>query len=111
MFEKITSVAEKLATSVSESRRGFLGRLGQIALGAAGAVGGLLALPKDAQAAVRTGYCITVSARPGGAAHYTGRCLSLQTCQSGLSSACQGNVFQISTACGKTYDPTKPCSF
>jgi hypothetical protein len=50
MFEKIGVAAEKLATSVSESRRGFLVRTGKLALVAASAVGGLLALPKEAQA-------------------------------------------------------------
>jgi hypothetical protein len=39
MFEKITQLAEAAATQVSQSRRGFLGRLGQGAL----AVGALLA--------------------------------------------------------------------
>jgi hypothetical protein len=42
MFEKMSTLAEKLATSISESRRGFLSRLGQAALGAAGVVGALL---------------------------------------------------------------------
>jgi hypothetical protein len=50
MFEKISNAAEKLATNVSESRRGFLGRMGQAALGVAGVVGGLLALSTEAQA-------------------------------------------------------------
>jgi hypothetical protein len=45
MFEEIGNAAEKLATKVSESRRGFLRRLGQVALGVAGVVGGLLAQP------------------------------------------------------------------
>ena len=36
MFDKIGRLAEKAANSVSVSRRGFLGRLGQVALGAAG---------------------------------------------------------------------------
>jgi hypothetical protein len=56
MFEKISNAAEKLASNVSESRRGFLVRVGQAALGVAGVVGGLLALPTEAQAA-RYGYC------------------------------------------------------
>jgi hypothetical protein len=50
VFEKISRAAEKLATNVSESRRGFLGRLGKAALGVAGVLGGLLLLPKEAQA-------------------------------------------------------------
>src|SRR5204862_5435899 len=51
MFEKIGRLAEAVATRVSVSRRGFLGRLGQGALAAAGVLGGLLCLPKDARAA------------------------------------------------------------
>jgi hypothetical protein len=50
MFEKIRKAAETLATDVGESRRGFLGRLGQGALATAGVVAGLLVLPKDAEA-------------------------------------------------------------
>ena len=41
MFEKIGRLAEGLATNVSTSRRGFLGRVGQAALGVAGALGAL----------------------------------------------------------------------
>jgi hypothetical protein len=47
MFENISIVAEKLATNVGESRRGFLGRLGKVALGAAGV---LLVLSGNASA-------------------------------------------------------------
>src|SRR5262245_48996600 len=35
MFEKISSAAERLAANVSESRRGFFGRVGQAALAVA----------------------------------------------------------------------------
>ena len=79
MFDKISNAAERLATNVSESRRGFLARIGQAALGFAGVVGCLLALPAEAQAATSgwcsvqyalhawrfTGYC--ACARPGSA--------------------------------------------
>jgi hypothetical protein len=41
MFEKMGRLAEGLATSVATSRRGFLGRIGQSALGVAGAMGAL----------------------------------------------------------------------
>jgi hypothetical protein len=51
MFEKISDAAERLATNVSESRRGFLVRMGQAALAVTGVVGGLLGLPSEAQAA------------------------------------------------------------
>ncbi len=50
MFDKIGRLAEAAATNVSVSRRGFFGRIGQVALGAAGALGGLLLLPGAAQA-------------------------------------------------------------
>jgi hypothetical protein len=56
MFDKIGRLAETAATKVSLSRRGFLGRLGQGALAAAGALGGLLALSNKAQAAQHTLY-------------------------------------------------------
>jgi hypothetical protein len=48
MFDKVSEVAERVATNVS--RRAFLGRLGQGALGIAAAIGGALALPARAQA-------------------------------------------------------------
>jgi hypothetical protein len=43
MFDKVSQVAEKVATNVS--RRAFLGRLGQGALVLAGAMGAMLAFP------------------------------------------------------------------
>jgi hypothetical protein len=49
MFDKIGDAAEKLATNVS--RRAFLGRLGQGALGLAAVIGGVLAVPGEAHAA------------------------------------------------------------
>jgi hypothetical protein len=57
MFEKIASAAERLATNVSESRRGFLTRVGRGALGVAGVLAGLLALPGKAQAQTIPDYC------------------------------------------------------
>jgi hypothetical protein len=50
VFEKISSAAERLATNVGASRRGFLARMGQLALGAAGVFAGLLVLPREAPA-------------------------------------------------------------
>jgi hypothetical protein len=41
MFEKIGRLAETAATNVAVSRRSFLGRLGQTALGVAGVLAGL----------------------------------------------------------------------
>jgi hypothetical protein len=46
MFERVGSLAERVATNVS--RRAFLGRLGQAALGSAAALGGFLAFPANA---------------------------------------------------------------
>ena len=45
MFEKLSRAAEKAASGVGTSRRGFLGQLGRAALAAAVAAGGLLASP------------------------------------------------------------------
>jgi hypothetical protein len=55
MFDKIGRYAESVATSAGQSRRGFLGRLGQAALGAAGVAGGLLLFSGQAQACVGSG--------------------------------------------------------
>jgi hypothetical protein len=41
MFKRIGRLADGLASKVSTSRRGFLGRVGQSALGVAGALGAL----------------------------------------------------------------------
>ena len=50
MFKKLTRQAEQVATELSLSRRGFLGRTGRGALAAAGALGALLAAPNRASA-------------------------------------------------------------
>ena len=54
MFDRVSEAAEKLATKVS--RRAFLGRLGQSALGLAAVIGGVLALPSQARA--DGGWCV-----------------------------------------------------
>jgi hypothetical protein len=51
MFDRVGSLAERVATSVS--RRAFLGRMGQGALAVAGGMAALLAFPQVAQAAQR----------------------------------------------------------
>ena len=56
MFEKLTQRAEGVASGLSVTRRGFLGRTGRRALVAAGAVGALLAAPTKARAGT-PGYC------------------------------------------------------
>ena len=48
MFDRVSEAAEKLATKVS--RRAFLGRLGQSALGLVAVIGGVLAFPSQARA-------------------------------------------------------------
>ena len=53
MFEKLSQAAEQMATRVS--RRQFLGRFGGSALALATALGGLLALTGDAEAATVCG--------------------------------------------------------
>ena len=50
MFKKLTRQAEQVATELSLSRRGFLGRTGRGALAAAGALGAMLAAPNRAGA-------------------------------------------------------------
>jgi hypothetical protein len=55
MFEKVGEVAEQMATSVS--RRGFLGRVAQAALGTVGLLGVLVSSPGDAHAGKGCGNC------------------------------------------------------
>jgi hypothetical protein len=50
MFEKIGRLAEQAATNVAVSRRGFLGRLGQSALGVVGVMAGFAATAATARA-------------------------------------------------------------
>jgi hypothetical protein len=50
MFEKVGRLAERVASNTGESRRGFLGQIGQGALAAAAVIGGLLLRPEDARA-------------------------------------------------------------
>ena len=49
MFDKVSQVAEQMATNAS--RREFLGRFGRGAMTAAAALGGILALPTIGEAA------------------------------------------------------------
>ncbi len=48
MFDRVGNLAERVATNVS--RRAFLGRLGQGALGLAAAIGGIFAFPNEVRA-------------------------------------------------------------
>lgn len=76
MFEKISQAAETLATRASMSRRGFLGRLGESALVAAGAVGGLLLTAEDVRAGARN-CCQTGKCPPGKACVSGCRCMKI----------------------------------
>jgi hypothetical protein len=58
MFEKVSQVAQQVATQIS--RRSFLGKVGQFALALAGLLGGLLAVSDDAQAIGRGPVCCYV---------------------------------------------------
>ena len=73
MFEKLMKAAERTATGVS--RRGFLGRVGQGALVAAGAVGGLLLTAGD----VRAGPTTCCQGKPCPAGHIC--CFTSCRCQ------------------------------
>ena len=55
MFDRIGRSAEKMANAVS--RRAFLGGFGRGALALAGAIGGILALPRAAYAAAKVKCC------------------------------------------------------
>ncbi len=110
MFEKISSAAEKLATNVSESRRGFLARMGQAALGVAGVFAGLLALPAEGQAGTRPGMC-QIRFRPGALiGSKTGFCVS--GCSVGYTpSQCSGTDQYAGTLCGRYYVGFTQCTF
>lgn len=112
MFDRISYAAEKLATNVSESRRGFLMQAGQAALSVTGALVGMLALSAEAKAGTRHGYCAAAMTR-GGAFH-TGYCVDSVVCLEGLVlDQCKGVVKTIHrrSNCSLTYDTYYPCSF
>jgi len=106
MIERIGNAAERLAANVSQSRRGFLARLGQAALGAAGALGALLALPGAARAAAGNGKC-TID-RCGRTYYYTGVCVT-PNCTYGFSSVCSGPARASGRRCGTMVG--RQCSF
>jgi hypothetical protein len=69
MLEKIGRLAEHVASGAS--RRAFLGRLGRGALSLAAITAGLLALPREAQAATRARCCYyRCGSRGGTRGHY-----------------------------------------
>ncbi len=78
MFEKIGRLAEKAATNVSVSRRGFLGRLSKAAL----AVAGVLVFVSSASAG-RTRYSRTGLICCGSCGFVNGRPLCTYACYPG----------------------------
>jgi hypothetical protein len=87
MFEKIGRLAEKAATDISVSRRGFLGRLGQAALAAAGALGGLLLFPRDALAGRGVVCCHYICDGRGYRDHFKTTCQAAgTTCDTSVGS-------------------------
>jgi hypothetical protein len=92
VFEKISRAAEKLATNVSESRRGFLARMGRAALGVAGVFAGLLALPGEAHAIRVVSACEVAPTYGGGL--LTGYCVCNNPCRSKYAgSQCRPGAF------------------
>ena len=67
MFEKVSQMAEQAATRAS--RRQFLGRVGRGAMVVAATVGGLLAVPGEAEAARGSRGC------PPGCYRVKGKCI------------------------------------
>jgi hypothetical protein len=65
MWEKIGRLAEAAASNIGVSRRGFLGRLGQSALGVVGVVAGLAATGATARAHGGSYVCCTWNCYPG----------------------------------------------
>ena len=59
MWEKIGRLAESAASNIGVSRRGFLGRLGQSALGVVGVVAGVAAAGATARAGGGSYVCCT----------------------------------------------------
>ncbi len=113
MFDRLGDAAERLATNVS--RRAFLGRLGQAALGTAGVLAGVLAFGRSARAGKPSpspqysGYC-EVSATLFGAWYYTGKCVGLPCGKSGTSRVCSGNATYSAHVCMTNIGPL-PCTF
>jgi hypothetical protein len=91
MLEKISRLAEKAATNISVSRRGFMGRLGKAAVGAAGVVGGLLALSDRARAG-QTLYSCDYTTNQDHRDCYGTRCGTIQSCGRCPSRHCCGLV-------------------
>ena len=111
MFEKISRAAERLANNVSTSRRGFLVRVGQAALGVAGVVAGVLALPMEAQATLIVSACEVQRTYGGG--FLTGRCVCNNPCRFKYAgSQCRPGAVVRSgflSICNTQVSPAHPC--
>src|SRR5271163_3627968 len=84
MLERVTRFAEKSAWRVSESRRNFLGQLGQGALAVTGVLAGWLAAPSLSQGAVRGPRACSTNANCAAnqyCAKPVGQCKAAGVCQ------------------------------
>jgi len=117
MFEAINGAADSVAAKIGVSRREFLDRLARAAMATAGALGGLLALPRQSQAAVHRGFCQVVGLGRPPAFYYSGICVESGTCLQAVACtkgwAQQGkNVQRFGCAGSWTLvDANRPCAF
>jgi hypothetical protein len=93
MFEKLSEIAERSATSAS--RREFLGRVGRRAMIAAGVVGGFLAFGSEGQAG-KNRRCTSDANCPRGYICEGGGCVKgirpPQACGTDSETSCVGKV-------------------
>ena len=102
MIDRVSRLAERVATSVS--RREFWSRLGRGAMALAAAVGGLLALPNIAQAAKLVAKCCQTGTCPhaGGGCKLVNACDSCTDCGPTFHCcqwSCHGGLFTFHTCC------------
>jgi hypothetical protein len=101
MFEKVGRLAEAAANTVGVSRRGFLGRLGQGALAAAGAVGGLLLFPRGARAGGSVVCCHYICKVKGYKTQFKTTCQAAGTaCDPTSGSGCSLTTSSTAAKCG-----------
>ena len=86
MFEKVNRLAQRAATNVS--RRQFLGSVGHCAMTLAAVVGGLLALPGEAQAVTVCGPASVSVCRGRPVGSPCGNFMFRGTCQSPSVCSC-----------------------
>jgi hypothetical protein len=104
MFEKVGRWAETVASSVSVSRRGFLGRLGQGALAAAGVLGGALLSARQAGAQSSGGVvcCYYLCRKPSNPYAYRSRTVCQKagtTCAEFVGPSCGLYRWSPATSC------------